>query len=79
MKYRIVQEIHGHIIKSEVNESGLYAAMEIRGYKFQGINSNQRQRVELQGQPIFEGLLGPMWDGDAIRYEDESTYALLSR
>ena len=56
----------------------LIAAMEVRGYGFAGLNSNPRQRAELQGQPKFYGLCGPMWDGDAIRYEDAAANAALS-
>lgn len=56
----------------------LIAAMEIRGHAFTGINANPRQRAELQGQPKFAGLCGPMWNGDAIRYECREAYARLS-
>lgn len=49
------------------------------GYRKTGINTNHRQRPELHYQPIFEGLLGPMWDGDkGIRYEDPHTNNQLS-
>lgn len=44
------------------------------GYAFRGFNANSAQREELQGQPKFTGLLGPMWDQDAIRYEDQAAY-----
>ena len=33
-------------------------------------------RPQLLGQPRIAGLAGPMWDGDAIRYECAETYAL---
>jgi hypothetical protein len=49
-----------------------------RGFQCRGFNSNASQRLELQGAPKFTGLLGPMWDGDAIRYECSATYAELS-
>jgi len=52
--------------------------MEVRGFPFVGINDNPRQRAELQGQPRFAGLCGPMWDGDGIRYECRAAYATLS-
>lgn len=35
-------------------------------------------REELRGQPIINGYLGPMWDGDKIRYETQEVYDLLS-
>ena len=30
------------------------------------------------GYPHLKGLIGPMWDGDRLRYEDEETYHWLS-
>lgn len=48
------------------------------GMKITGENFSPRQRAELQGQPIISGLLGPMWDGDAIRYENQEAYNRLS-
>lgn len=49
------------------------------GYVIVGTNTNPRQRDELQGAPKFKGLLGPMWDGDCLRYEDPKTYEELSQ
>jgi len=78
MKYRFVQCINGQLIATEFTEDNIVPAMEVRGYEFHGLNENPCHRVELQGQPTFTRLLGPMWDGDAIRYEDVATYKLLS-
>lgn len=78
MKYRIVQNVDGCFVVSTVDDA-IFAAMEVRGGKFTGFNSNPRQRKELQDEPIFEGFVGPMWDGDAIRYEDAVTYEFMSR
>lgn len=76
---RLIQMIDGEFLRSDFGpEVDLVAAMEIRGYAFVGLNSNPRQRVELQGQPKFRGLAGPMWDGDAIRYEDAPANDALS-
>lgn len=36
------------------------------------------QRKELDNQPIIEGFLGPMWDGDMLRYETQELYNALS-
>lgn len=36
-------------------------------------------RTELCGKPKIDGYLGPMWDGDKIRYETQEVYDLLSR
>lgn len=78
MKYRLVQSVEGRLIATECEADNVFAFMEVRGFALSGINSNPRQREELQGQPRFAGLNGPMWDGDAIRYEDPEAYARLS-
>ncbi len=36
------------------------------------------QRVELHDAPRFAGFVGPMWDGDALRYESQSANDVLS-
>jgi hypothetical protein len=74
MKYRLVQTVDGHMVKSEFEGDAIYPAMELRGYEFTGLNDNDHHREELQGQPRFRGVLGPMWDGDAVRYECPETY-----
>lgn len=54
-------------------------AFEIRGFKHIRDNFNPRNRAELQGAPVFDGVYGPMWDGDrGIRYEDAETYRVMS-
>lgn len=75
---RLVQSIEGKLIVTEFEIDNLIPAMEIRGYAFTRVNTNSRQRAELQGQPMFKGVNGPMWDGNAIRYEDTEAYAQLS-
>lgn len=35
-------------------------------------------RVELDNQPKVDGYLGPMWDGDKLRYETKEVYDALS-
>ena len=47
----------------------------VEGLQCSGYDSNPSQRLELQGAPKFKGVCGPMWDGDAIRYECSATYA----
>lgn len=37
------------------------------------------RRKELDNQPILQGLLGPMWDGNRLRYETPEVYDTLSR
>src|SRR3546814_3957883 len=77
---------------SDVCSSDLFDRIEIEGATFEtivsraaveglqcsGYDSNPSQRPELQGAPKFKGVCGPMWDGDAIRYECSATYAELS-
>lgn len=36
-------------------------------------------RAELDNQPLVDGYLSPMWDGDKLRYETQEIYDLLSR
>ena len=36
-------------------------------------------RAELDNQPMFEGFLGPMWDGGCLRYETQEVYDMLSQ
>ncbi len=79
MKYKLVQTVEGRMVASEFMEDNFLAAMEIRGFKVEGTNHAPYQRAELQGQPIFRNLAGPMWDGDGgIRYEDWASYNALS-
>ncbi len=76
---RLFQTVDGAIIRSVFGpEVDVIAAMEVRGFAFLGPNRNHRHRAELQGAPKFRGLAGPMWDGDAIRYEDPTTHTTLS-
>lgn len=58
----------------------LIAWMEVRGHVWSGKAGSRSLRPELQGQPTFEGLVGPMWGGDdhPLRYEDSATYDLMS-
>lgn len=79
MKYRLIQTIDGHMIKSEFDDTNFILAMEVRGFELVGLNHNASQRSELQNRPKFKNLAGPMWDGDGIRYEDWTTYDVLSR
>ena len=48
-------------------------AMERNGYALKNYNNNTRQREELLGMPVFQGLAGPMYDGGNIRYESKET------
>lgn len=35
-------------------------------------------RAELDNKPIYEGFLGPTWDGGNYRYETQEIYDILS-
>lgn len=77
--YRIVQlGCCGYTVTRLVGEIELLAWLADAGFEIVGRNTNRRHRAELQGQPIIAGLLGPMWDGGAIRYEDQTAYDVLS-
>jgi hypothetical protein len=73
MKARIIIKTEGQYIRYDIEADTLIPFMEIRGYKFSRYNDSSRQREELRGQPAFMGIAGPMWDGDAIRYECAET------
>ncbi len=77
--YRLVQQIEGQFIVSDFDELSVQAAMAVRGFIQDGVSTNTRLRVELQGQPKFAGLTGPMFGGDGIvRYEDTAANRSLS-
>lgn len=78
MKAKIVQRVENQFVISIVELENIIPACTVRGYEFSGFNANHRQRTELQGAPTFSGLLGPMWDGDCLRYEDQEANDILS-
>jgi hypothetical protein len=80
MKIRIYQAAQQgfRTIEIEGASAQMAARAAVEGFRCRGFNSNASQRLELQGAPKFTGLIGPMWDGDAIRYECSATYAEFS-
>lgn len=73
-----------------IGAAALTAAMVAHGFKYQGPTQSRRLRSELQGQPVFSGLCGPMWGGNApsdandsadftVRYEDSAANEVFSR
>ena len=83
MLYKLVSEVDGVPIVETFNPDNLVPAMEVRGYAFTGSNKGRGQRAELQGQPRFRGVAGPMWEGlkdgvPVIRYETQAIYQALS-
>jgi hypothetical protein len=78
-QYKLVQVVDGRLIATEFSENNVYSAMEVRGFTYKAVNINKGHREELQNQPIFEGVIGPMYDGPGcIRYETRETYEILS-
>jgi hypothetical protein len=77
MKYRFVTQNGTIEIVAETVEVAI-ARASVEGFEFVRLNDNRLQRQELQGQPRFNRIMGPMWDGDAIRYECPQTYERLS-
>jgi hypothetical protein len=75
---RLIQMVEGHMIRSEFQPENVLPAMAIRGFEPVRPFSRPGVRAELQGAPVFEGLCGPMWDGDAIRYEDRASNDAIS-
>src|ERR1051325_1198092 len=66
---RVVRMVDGSMKADEFPRETAIASIEAMGFEFIGENRNQVHRAELQGAPKFKGLCGPMWDGNAIRYE----------
>lgn len=80
MKYKLVtfdKEAGWDQIESQ-SLVNFTAMLEVRGYTLTGPHENPRTRPELQGQPKFTNLAGPMYDGGVIRYENWPAYELLS-
>lgn len=83
-KAKFVQMVEGRLVASEVAIDNLLEAAAIRGAKAVGVEKQSEAgriqiREEMVGMPIFDTLLGPMYDGEGVvRYEDEKTYERLS-
>ena len=84
MKYRLVQLVDRGLVASDFDQDAFLAAMEVRGFKPNGVEQGRHLRAELRGEPRFQELCGPMWggsdpeDGHIVRYEDWKAYDLLS-
>jgi hypothetical protein len=56
---------------------------EVLKLNLRGFNGNKSSRFELQGEPIVNGFIGPMWNGyndkgqAVIRYESPNYYATM--
>jgi hypothetical protein len=84
MTFQLIQHVDDIFIVSEFDESNILPSMSARGFELLGVETSPRLRPELQGQPKFDGALGPMWGGTKddgtpiIRYEDKDSYRVLS-
>lgn len=86
MKYQLVQSTEAGLVSSFFPQEGVIAAMSIRGFEVSGRSKvGGVLRKELQGQPEFRGVAGPMWGGTddetgepIVRYEDWKSYDILS-
>src|SRR3546814_2995870 len=82
MKIRIYRQTEQDFDRIEIEGATfetIVSRAAVEGLQCSGYDSNPSQRPELQGAPKFKGVCGPMWDGDAIRYECSATYAELSK
>lgn len=85
MLYEVVRTVDGHMMVETFTADNVIPAMSVRGFEISGTNQNPRHRTELQGQPVFDGVMGPMWGGNrqhpdgVIRYECPETYDTLSK
>lgn len=67
------------LISERFSAAQLGPAMAEHGFTQVGVNTNPKHRVELQGQPKFDGLCGPMYGGPGVvRYETAAAYSQLS-
>jgi len=74
--YRIVQCLEGKLVESHT--TNILDWMAVRGFRQIGRNSNLAQHEALHGEPRFADFVGPMFDGDAVRYEDSRANEMLS-
>lgn len=80
MNYRLIQMLNGRmVVGAEGNIENVVPALQVRGFRQVGaVPAREYLRRELIGQPVFAGVIGPMWDGDAVRYEAPAANQALS-
>lgn len=66
-----------------LDDNNIVPALSVRGFEFDGFVKSKVLRAELQNQPKFTGLCGPMWGGmqdgqPVVRYETPEAYDILS-
>jgi hypothetical protein len=82
--YRVALRCNG-VFSGKFYEPDVFIdEMERLGFSFVGREDRGYLKKELQGQPYFNGLAGPFWNGLnddgrlVILYEDEETYRICS-
>lgn len=82
MKYQIVIKDAngwGGFDFQDLDVPAFIDCMVIKGYQFNKLEDSKYLRNELIGQPIFAGLLGPMYNGEGcVRYENQAAYNAMS-
>jgi len=80
VSYNVVWGIGSKLVNREMDSTEeLIRYLMGRGIKQTGVVSRPGLRRELQGQPTFDKLLGPMYDGPKrVRYETQEAYDQLS-
>lgn len=69
--------IVGGDLEGEYTIKEIIEKFPIKGYEEQSQNPNLK--IKLAGYPKIYGYLGPMWDGDRVRYESPEAYEFFSR
>lgn len=80
IKARLVWTENGHLKHKEISHDELerLGRGNRRTADYEGKTGGILPRRELWNQPTLKGFLGPMYDGDAIRYESQSANDILS-
>ena len=82
MRYQIVvldQNGWGGFDYQDLDAEAFIDCMVVRGYQFNRAEDRNYLRSELIGQPVFAGLVGPMYNGEGcIRYENQAAYDAMS-
>lgn len=72
---KLVQNVEGHVVVTTTDIAHIDAFMSVRGFEQIGTKGKTAAggiafREEIQGQPIYRQLNGPMYDGEGVvRYE----------
>ena len=77
----VVRRIDGRSRVDVYPLKDLEKVFEVTGYT-KDLSEERTHRIvrrsELDNRPILKGLVGPIWDGGRIRYEDEESHRILT-